>query len=230
MALSPPKILIDGLISWSFSPNVASTYLEFLFKTNLNNLAISLTRSGEFVIQTTEGPVVVDCLAAVGSRGTPVPQRLWKPKLEARADVREAELQHPVFFISSTGTVGVTVDDALSGNFPVLRRRETVAVKGKQSTYIHIGWPCYEDWKSQISLAQPFTVEKFDPKNPRLDKVDPQRGDQMLHEEWKTDGRFFGENLLIIGAINVSAGSWQPIFQLNEHLVNDTVRPSWVKD
>jgi hypothetical protein len=70
-----------------------------------------------------------------------VPQKLWAPSThtDRRNHVQEAELQLPIFFQCSDGTLGLSLEAAASGLCHGLVDAETFAPLGlKSTTHIRI--------------------------------------------------------------------------------------------
>jgi len=164
-----------------------------------------------------------------------VPQTLWAPHtiIDKRQHVTDAELQMPIYFEGLDGTLGLSLEEAASGRCHGLVDAQAFAPLGsKLTTHVRIIWPGYLDYKRQIQVSgeapqrNPITISKFAQHFGRFVDAflrncqpdpgcqDPRRGDWRIGE-----GGIVREDIVIIGAIHVTAGSWMPILQLNRYIL-----------
>ncbi|KAI0060985.1 hypothetical protein BV25DRAFT_1806462 [Artomyces pyxidatus] len=169
----------------------------------------------------------------VGQYGTVIPQRLWIPHsvTDQRQYVAEAQLEMPVFFVHTNGALGVSLVDATAGNCHSLRGfRDVAPIGGKSSTHLRMSWPGYKDWKRQVQtrdetpFRNPITLEKFVRHVGRsVDNFLVQcELDPVQHApNWRIGGPngINRNDIMVIGVVHVSAGSWMPILQLSARFV-----------
>ncbi|KAI9443117.1 hypothetical protein H4582DRAFT_1808592 [Lactarius indigo] len=159
---------------------------------------------------------------------------MWPPTGTGRRQhVEGAELQMPIFFENKDGRLGLSLEASIDRRCHVLRHANYPAPLGrKTTTHIRIVWPGYKNYKRQIPTRdesrahKPITMARFvrlvgravnaflqvreldsgcagDPPNP-----------------WRIGpGSIQCSDIIIIGAIHVSAGSWMPIMQLNRYII-----------
>ncbi|KAI0248869.1 hypothetical protein BJV78DRAFT_1114999, partial [Lactifluus subvellereus] len=148
-----------------------------------------------------------------------VPQTLWLPHsvTDRRQHVLEAELQMPIFFECSNGGLGLSLDDTFNGRFQNLLRAQQFAPLGyKTTTHIRIGWPGYVEFRRQVQIRDetaqrnPVTMSRFALHLAR--SVDA----FLRLYRWRIGqgpDSIMRNDIMIIGAVHVSAGSWMPILQ-----------------
>ncbi|KAI0256033.1 hypothetical protein BJV78DRAFT_1118101, partial [Lactifluus subvellereus] len=168
--------------------------------------------------------------------GTVVPQTLWLPHsvTDRRQHVLEAELQMPIFFEGSNGRLGLPLDDALVGRFHNLLRAQQFAPLGnKTTTHIRIGWPGYVEFRRQVQIRDetgqrnPITISRFALHVARsvdafLRACEPLPAPDPRLYRWRIEqgqDPIRRNDIMIIGAVHVSAGSWMPILQLNRYIL-----------
>ncbi|KAH9986205.1 hypothetical protein BJV74DRAFT_929102 [Russula compacta] len=181
---------------------------------------------------------------SVSSEGGPVvPQIMWSlrsriPDTTGEYGDRPAELHPPIFFECLDGKLGLPLEAAIiPGQCKTLRNALAYAPLGAWSkAYVRITWPGYQRFKRQICIRDPadnpltVTVATFahrvgrsidaflrdckpDPKSPLSDRQLWQIG----------DGGTQRSDIVIIGVVNDSVGSWMPILQLTQRPY-DTLR------
>ncbi|KAI9433284.1 hypothetical protein H4582DRAFT_2082444 [Lactarius indigo] len=171
-------------------------------------------------------------------KGTVVPQTMWFPRSAAdrRLHVEDATLQTPIFFEDKDGGLGLSLGALIDGQCHVLRDADVPAPLGeKTTTHIRIVWPGYQEFKRQVpirdesSTRSPITMARFVGHIGRTvnkflrdcelepGSVDDRR--KIWQELWRIgpDG-IKCNDIIIIGAVHVSAGSWMPIIQLNRYI------------
>ncbi|KAI9441413.1 hypothetical protein H4582DRAFT_2055333 [Lactarius indigo] len=177
----------------------------------------------------------------ITDRGTVVPQRMWFPHSvpDRIRHVVTAQLQMPVFFEGEGRDLCISLTASTDGRCHNLRNASHPMLLGqKPSTYIRIvvsnavvDWPGYKEFKRQAltrehaSTRNPISMAGFTRQIGRtvdaflqvceldLGSVDEQR------DLWQI-GRsgIRGSNIVIIGAVQVSAGSWMSIVQLDRYI------------
>ncbi|KAH9995586.1 hypothetical protein BJV77DRAFT_961023 [Russula vinacea] len=160
--------------------------------------------------------------------GTVIPQARWSPDnaTDYRNHVAAAVLQMPIFFTQKDGILGLSLDDAINGRCQTLRDARMLAqLGGKTTTHIRIAWPGYNEFKRQVQIRDetpaknPITIGKFVHHIGRsmeafLRNLTNQT-QRAGYDRWTIgQGGINPIDIRIIGAIQVSAGSWMPILQL----------------
>jgi hypothetical protein len=162
--------------------------------------------------------------------GTVVPQTLWAPPtdIDRRQHIEKAPLQMPIFLQHTDGRLGVPLDAAVAGRCHSLINAQSSAPLGPlATTYIRILWPGYVGVKRQVQIKDEtpdrntVTLSRFAQhlgrsvdaflRNPQPDTENPV-------PKWGIGGIQPNE-IIIIGAIQVSSGSWMPILQLNRYIL-----------
>ncbi|KAH9178388.1 hypothetical protein EDB89DRAFT_1171294 [Lactarius sanguifluus] len=159
---------------------------------------------------------------------------MWSPQNapDRRRLVVAAYLQMPVFFSSEGWTLGISLAASATGRCHDIRDANHPAPLGqKSSTYIRIIWPGYKEFKRQIPTREPTgthdsisiagfvrhigrTVEAF----LQVCELDPGSVDDQ-RELWRIGPTGIqGSDIVIIGAVHVSTGSWMPILQLGRYI------------
>jgi hypothetical protein len=242
-------LLVDGYISQCFNSRAAEQYFFRLLKRDTipmyNVLSFLGTEGRFFVIDSVPSHIpilpspelngVLD--RSLVAMGTAVPQTMWAPSAAAdRTQLAgEAELQMPVFFEGADGQLGIPLELAAAGRCHSLTDAQRSAPLGpsqKPVTDIRIRWLGYKEFKCQIPICDetrernPITIAKIahhigrsvdaflktcqpDPECP-----DPRRS------RWRIgQGGIEGSDIMIIGMVQVSAGSWMPIMQLTRYIL-----------
>ncbi|KAH9967291.1 hypothetical protein BC827DRAFT_1123712 [Russula dissimulans] len=229
--------LTFGYISHSFTPLLAEVQVANLYKVDPGQItAYYQERSGAYLVFTQPSyysppSVVVQGQPAwildykVRSGGTVVPQHLWSPQGQGdwRRYVEQADFHMPVFFINANGALGVPLVNAAAGQMSLYGANQLAPLGDRTTTKIRIGWPGYHPSESQVQLRDqtparnPITLE-------RLVKHVASRVRQFLIVSLfiPIGGRHgnitFGE-VMLIGVVQVSAGSWMPILQLTSRVI-----------
>ncbi|KAH9998491.1 hypothetical protein BJV74DRAFT_202392 [Russula compacta] len=243
----PRSLLVDGYISQSFTPRVAERYFFSLLKNNIISLCSPSYipgRESAFFLVPSVPPHIMSQFAGQPSwvidhgvvyKGTIVPQTLWVPQTgtDRRHHVDEAELQLPIFFEGLDGRLGLSLEAAAQGRCQGLLNAQSFAPLGlKSTTHIRIMWPGYVDFKRQVQIRDetghhnPITISRFAHHIGRsvvafLRNCQPDPGcTHPRHSAWGIGaGGIQGSDIIIIGAVHVSAGSWMPILQLNRYVL-----------
>jgi len=167
----------------------------------------------------------------VRPRGTVVPQQLWSPQGQGdwRRYVEKADFHMPVFFNNVDGSLGVPLN-AAAGQMSLYGANQLAPLGDKTTTKIRIGWPGYQPAESQVQLRDqtparsPITLD-------RLVRHLCGRVRQFLSDcehvpvqghphKWTVGhGNITFSEVILIGVVQVSAGSWMPILQLMSRVV-----------
>ncbi|KAH9955296.1 hypothetical protein BC827DRAFT_1141698 [Russula dissimulans] len=227
-----------------FGPEDVGSYLPRILRVETQPLRLNVSHEWPQVFFITS-PVVQNarpCLSingqpawlldyAIQPVGTVVPQMIWSPRLFSGSQ-RSANLllRMPIFFAQTDRVnIGLPLVQAVAGDCKTLLNAGAAAPVGDCSTtYIRINWPGYPEWTTQIMIKDQtsehntISLEKF---ARRLASV----VSRFMNEAQKTHcrepnwlvgiGGITVEQVILIGAIHVSQGSWQPILQLNRYVV-----------
>jgi hypothetical protein len=241
-------LLVDGYISQTFRSRAAEQYFLNLLKlTAIPTHATSpiTWREGYFFFVYSVPPHVPRSLnpparwaidRCIVDGGTIVPQTMWSPgsPVARRLNVEKALLQMPIFFEDKNGILGLSLGASIDDGCHVLRDANDPAPLGPKTTaHIRILWPGYKDYKRQIPIRDesvarnPITMAKFVRHVGRtvdtflqVCEVDSECNDER-REQWQIrpgPGGIQGSDIIIIGAVHISAGSWMPIMQLNRYI------------
>ncbi|KAH9025338.1 hypothetical protein EDB84DRAFT_1273527, partial [Lactarius hengduanensis] len=154
---------------------------------------------------------------------TVVPQTMWPPYTitDRKQHVTNAVLQMPIFFEGIIdGRLGLPLEAAAAGRCHSLRNAQGFAPLGHRSTtHIRI-WPGYKDFKRQVQIRDqtsehnPITISRFAHHIGR--SVD---AFLKVSQRWQIGlSGILRSNIIVIGAVHVSTGSWMPILQLNRYI------------
>ncbi|KAI0287075.1 hypothetical protein BC826DRAFT_889085, partial [Russula brevipes] len=166
----------------------------------------------------------------VRDTGSVIPQQIWHPRKlsDTQRYVHHEQLRPPIFFVHRSGAdLGIPLTEAAAGNCMHLRGADQVASVGTSThTQIRINWCGYRylEWSDQImTQKQPparetISLEKFAKyvagkvlKFMDIAKSHSYEGDQR----WLIgDHHITPRNIILIGVVQVSQGSWMPILQL----------------
>ncbi|KAF8269747.1 hypothetical protein EI94DRAFT_1699329 [Lactarius quietus] len=242
---SVQTLLVDGYISQTFRSRTTEQYLLNLLKSpSLSPYTPSSfpSREGNFFFlhsvpphiptQHTNPPGRWLLDRGVVTKGTVVPQTMWSP--HAIIDKRQqVDLQLPIFFEGPDGRLGITLEAAAAGQCYALRDANYPAQLGEKTTAnLRIAWPGYKEFKRQIqardetSAHNPINVALFAHQIGRIvdaflqvRELDHGSSDERRGQWQIGPGGIQREDVVIIGAINDSAGSWMPIMQLNRYII-----------
>ncbi|KAI9447192.1 hypothetical protein BJY52DRAFT_364343 [Lactarius psammicola] len=166
--------------------------------------------------------------------GTVVPQRRWTPtdEVDIRRHVEDAVLQLPIFFVNRDGSPGFWLPDILQGRDHDLHDANSFApLGGRTTTHVRINWPGCGPWRRQIAIRDetrarnPITIARFMRHvGTSVDKFFRDcvsNGDVATDPRWQIgmNGGIMQEQVKVIGAIHISAGSWMPIIQLTRYVI-----------
>ncbi|KAI9432259.1 hypothetical protein H4582DRAFT_2083754 [Lactarius indigo] len=171
--------------------------------------------------------------SAIENGGTVVPQRKWTPPYENQR-YAHVPLNKPIFFVhNDRENLGLRIVTAAERDcMTLLDVGKPAPVGDASSTFIRINWPGYPGgWSSQIMVRDPtpahntITVEKFAKRIAStvcrfLDVPSRIHGDEA---SWRIGpGGITKDQVILLGVVHVSFGSWQPILQLDHHVIEDT--------
>ncbi|KAH9954548.1 hypothetical protein BC827DRAFT_1143511 [Russula dissimulans] len=165
--------------------------------------------------------------------GPVIPQQIWAPRKpsDAQRYVYHEQLHPPIFFVHKDGEgLGLPLTDAAAGNCMHLRGAEQAARVGTTThAQIRINW-CgylYLEWSDQIMIQkqspakETISLEKFAKyvagkvlkfmEHARNTAYDNDRDQRWIIGDYHITPR----NVVLIGVVQVSQGSWMPILQLN---------------
>ncbi|KAH8998669.1 hypothetical protein EDB92DRAFT_1198774 [Lactarius akahatsu] len=238
-------LLIDGYLSQTFQSRAAEQYfLNLLKRTSIpSDATLSYTMEGYFCVHSvpphipTRFPNLPDRWLldrGIVNSGTVVPQTMWSPRTAAdkRQHVEEAELQMPIFFEAKDGRLGLSLGASIGGKCHGLRDAGVPAPLGqKTTTHIRIVWLGYKMYKRQIPTRDesrahnPITMARFVRLVGRtvdaffrVCELDSGCTDDR-RKLWRIGpGGIQRNDIIIVGAVHVSAGTWVPIMQLNRYI------------
>jgi len=244
---TPNDIFVDGFLAHMFSPQDAHIFFALLLKVPnfLQHYRISYSQGGWYMMpyapffqQPSPGfpiqnvPFLLDFSIRM-TEGTVVPQRRWTPAddVDFRRHVQGARLQLPVFFVNRRGGIGFGLPEILDGrDRDLLNGDGDAPLGGKTTAFIRINWPGYDDWKRQIpcrdetQARKPITLARF--MKHVGNSVDRFMNQCMVCGRHVGDPKWaIGMNgvvkgqVKIIGAVHVSAGTWQPMIQLTRYVI-----------
>lgn len=238
-------LLVDGYISQTFQSRSAEQYcLNLLKSTSVppHTPTFFPAREGYFFLlhsvpshiptqhSSPPGRWLLD--RGVVNRGTVVPQAMFSAHT-AFDKRQQVDLQLPIFFEGSDGRLGISLEASAAGQCYALREASYPTQLGeKTTTNIRIAWPGYKEFKRPIqardetSAHNPINVALFAHQIGRtvdaflqMREVDHASSDER-REQWQIGpGGIRREDVVIIGAINDSAGSWMPIMQLCRYVI-----------
>jgi len=238
-------LLVDGYISQTVRSRAAEQYFLNLLKTTSvpphTPLSYPAREGNFFFLHSVPSHIPAQHSSPPGrwlldrgvlARGTVVPQTLWSA--HTAIDKRQqVDLQMPIFFEGSDGRLGITLEAAAAGQCYTLRDATYPAQLGeKTKANLRIVWPGYKEFKREIlardetSTHHPINVALFAHQIGRTvdafiqtHELDHGSSDER-REQWQIGpGGIRREEVVIIGAINDSAGSWMPIMQLSRYII-----------
>ncbi len=232
----------EGFLTKMFGRRDAAFFIGTLFKVNSRNLYLVGNMPEYLSGLMVQSPSNLDARAdAIRPDNQPlwlldmiaqpmyqvVPQKMWTPPNQSdwHRYVEQASLHLPVFFIQNDGAAGLPLVRALAGDTASLRGANMPApLGGGHSTQIRIAWPGYDSWERQIQIRDQ-TRQRNEITLERFAKVVSGVVDRFLTDASSTatpDGPWrvghagiTRDNVFIVGAVQVSAGGWMPILQVN---------------
>ncbi|KAI9447191.1 hypothetical protein BJY52DRAFT_1127570 [Lactarius psammicola] len=234
-------VRVDGFVARTFASEDANNYLMLLLRTPPSQCSLGYSgivyHQGAWyimhdvnLVQGTSPGVPLQTTPLLDRSisetcGTVVPQRRWTPvnEVDVRQHVVGAVLQLPIFFVNHNGSLGFWLPDILRGcNHDLYHANSFAPLGSRTTTHIRINWPGCRHWKRQMATrdethaGNPITLARFmrhvGTSVDKFIRVDPR---------WKIGGRggIMPEEVKVIGAIHVSAGSWMPIIQLTRYVI-----------
>ncbi|KAI0058988.1 hypothetical protein BV25DRAFT_1829544 [Artomyces pyxidatus] len=243
----PPPVRVDisthGFIPQTFGSSATPSYWASILKTSVDalrpvyhndscphwSLPPPVGQPGTVLAR--DGPSL-DYLPSFNTRGPVVPQTLWRPIYPR---TRELHVDHsplclPIFFIQQDAEgVGIPVLEALRKKTHTLRDSYSpVELGGKTTTQLRIRWSGYPESHRQLQIRDetqdrnPIALGRlathvaksmqrfFDAPGVPDSKADPR---------WRVGaGGIQLQDVILIGVVHTSAGTWQPILQLSRSL------------
>lgn len=236
---------IDGNIAQMFGPQGAAMYFARLLHVDPRTIRAMTLPEWPFAFLICSPPVsqsrhftvirghrawLLDC--AIRNVGTVVQQRIWAPQNEAQRHAH-VPLNMPIFFVHNDkvnlGLPIVSPPATRDFDFMTLLGAGTPAPVGDCSTtFIRINWPGYSEWSSQIMTKDQtpahntITVERFARRVASavcrfMDEASRLHGGEA---RWRIGPNgITKDHVILIGAVHISQGSWQPILQLNRYVI-----------
>ncbi|KAI9454399.1 hypothetical protein BJY52DRAFT_1122801, partial [Lactarius psammicola] len=218
-------LLIDGYIAHTFHSRRAEQYFLGLLKSDSIPPIKTLSypgREGHFFLTPDPSSRLLD--RAVVNSGSVVPQEMWPLRNvhDMKRYVVQVSLRMPIFFEGVDGRLGLSLEAAAAGRCNGLRSAQEFAPLGYSPTiYIRIVWPSYKDFKRQVQIhdetrdRNPITISRFAHHiGQSVDAFFKVRPSDLLRTT-----PVLSSDVIVIGAINTSAGSWMPILQLGRYIV-----------
>jgi len=247
--MANPHLLIDGYLAKMFSPRGAEEYHTSLLRrepqliqwhANGNVLAsphIVFTAPPPG-LESDEPEHVWTIDLPTRDTGPVIPQQIWTPRKPSDTQRyvynEQLELHPPVFFVHRDDEgLGLPVTEAAAGNCMHLRGAEQAARVGSSThAQIRINWRGYPEWDDQIMTQktpakETISVEKFAKyvagkvvKFMKEQAAKTSAYDPKSDQRWRIgDDHITPRNVILIGVVQVSQGSWMPILQLNSGFV-----------
>ncbi|KAH8995949.1 hypothetical protein EDB92DRAFT_1967189 [Lactarius akahatsu] len=193
-----------------------------------STLSNAMEGSGSNTTEVTE--YTARLLSTIEHRGTVVSQRKWRPQNEA-LNHSPVPLMMPIHFVHNDRVnLGLPIVLVATHRCMTLLDAGNPAPVGDCSTiFIRINWPGYGEWSSQKIMTRDqtpahntITVEKFAKHVASavcrfMDEQLRVYGGEALWRIWP--GGITKDHVILIGVVHVSQGSWQPILQLNRHII-----------
>jgi len=227
-----PSLLVDGYISHSFGPKSAEWHFSHILKGNAISASYRVgPEGGSFVVNfPNQSPRVLD--RRVLSIGTVVPQVSWIPHTvtDRSQHVQDAQLQMPIFFLHTDGRLGLTLEAAVGGQCHTLLDSQRSAPLGPQNTtHIRIGWRGYREFNRQVQIRDDETPQRNTVTLSKFAQLVGRSVDAFLKNgevdfenpvpQWRIGERGIQPNeIMVIGAIQVSSGGWMPLMQLTRYI------------
>ncbi|KZV62479.1 hypothetical protein PENSPDRAFT_247579 [Peniophora sp. CONT] len=229
-------LTVDGYIAYTFGPQHAHYYLSYLLGVNATTLQPLFWGNRFLIAHPAVTHVTPHCNSSDGrplwlidykaevNRGAVVPQKLFIPAGEDNR-VRHAinaQLQLPIFFVHADGRVGITVPEAVAGHSTnLVGAHQFASLGGRSTTHFCLNWPGYAEYKKQVEIQdahhRQITVSRLTRRiGSFIDSFIQTNCNVYNASQWRVgNGAIIRDHIMIIGLIQVSAGTWQPIIQLN---------------
>ncbi|KAI0051032.1 hypothetical protein FA95DRAFT_423466 [Auriscalpium vulgare] len=232
---SYPDFFMQGYVPQTFGTSVACTFWASVLKVHVDPPLFSPSPCPHWALPPSSvanntlhpSPAVLDYVVD-STRGPVVPQALWQPLYSRIRElhVGQSPLCRPIFFVRQNGTaVGISLTEALGKRSHNLRDSYTpVDLGGKTTTQLRILWRGYPESRRQLQIKDetrnrnPITLGKLAThvgKSVQRFMDDPGAPEADFDRQWMVgDGGVKPENVILIGVVHTSAGTWQPILQL----------------
>ncbi|KAI0260358.1 hypothetical protein BC834DRAFT_548904 [Gloeopeniophorella convolvens] len=241
-------ILVDGFIAQAFAPAEADHYFTLLRESREASIASRSSQYWDMCYSDNAWHIRINPSQDAGrssaskqympwslldyhirlSEGTVVRQRRsWDRGVWPLSSVA---VQSPVFFVSQEGILGYRLSDIISHGTDRSRLRggdEIVSLSEGGTMYVRICWPGCRDWHCQVSTGWPTTLAHFmyligisvssfisDPGQ----VTEPELASTWGIVSMDPNDSLHPDDVKIVGAIQVSTHSWQPIIQLERYV------------
>ncbi|KAH9955295.1 hypothetical protein BC827DRAFT_1158308 [Russula dissimulans] len=230
-------LLIDGYLAQTFGPRDAESYFVRLLRVDARLLRPTVPQEcpHAFVITSPAVRSIPPSLSingqpawlldyAIRQVGTVVPQRPWTPGYPPNSQRYTTSMKMPIFFIHKDRiNLGLPLIQAVAGDCEMLLGASAAAPLGNcSSMYIRINWPGYNEWATQIMTRDQTSAHNTIVLQRFVERVARAEAQQVHGQDpnWRISiGEVTKEQVILIGAVQVSQGSWQPILQLNCYVV-----------
>ncbi|KAI0034442.1 hypothetical protein K488DRAFT_69115 [Vararia minispora EC-137] len=230
-----PLYLSRGYVSHMFGPSASRTFWASVLKVLPENIQPQANNTSSFWSIASHdlsagpqnaGRLLDYNIGAEYVNGPVVPQRLWQPLYRRIREVLvdNSRLCMPIFFVmQDSGQVGLSLADALAKkHYLLLGHNHPVDLGGKVTTHIRILWRGYSEYKRQIQIQ-----DQTRDRNPiTLGRLVEHVSEDEYDVQWRVgpDGVKV-EDVVLVGVLHTSAGTWQPILRLNRKLPNPPPQP-----
>jgi len=230
----------EGFLTRMFGRRDAAFFIQSLFKVDVRDVHLVGNVPGWHNALMTRTPSIHDTqVDAIDPNHRPlwlldiippamyqvVPQQIWSPPNQSdwRRYVEQANLRMPVFFIQNDGTIGLPLARAITGDRALRGADMPAPLGGGHSTQIRVAWPGYESWERQIQIRDQtrqrnvITLERFVKLVAGVvDRFITGASSTVVPDgPWRVGhGGINRNNIVIVGAVQVSAGGWMPILQV----------------
>lgn len=233
MASHSPHLLVDGYIATMFGPRDAPAYHSYLLGRGSGPLREYrdpryprlFLAAPPYIpgLDPHTPPWVID--QVIRATGTVVPQQRWVPR-----NLQYESLRPPIFFVQRNGELGLRLDQAAGGNCMSLQGASQPAPLGEASSthaQIRINWRGYSSWDAQIMIRTQTQEQEIMPlerfvrhvakkvQNFMREAAGRQPNNNDEPRWYIRPGGITPDDVVLIGVVHVSQGSWMPILQLN---------------
>ncbi|KAH8983971.1 hypothetical protein EDB86DRAFT_2811101, partial [Lactarius hatsudake] len=215
-------LFVDGYISRTFQCRQAEQYFLDLLKSNsipqVENVFYPGREGSFFLVGHSTYSRLLDRTIAV--TGTVVPQTIWSPHTITDRMQHVTNLQMPIFFESVDGRPGLSLDAATNGRFSGLRNAQEFAPLGHMwTTHIRIAWPGYQVVKRQVPIRDETSAHNLITISRFAHHIGRSVDAFLRASQWQIGpSGIQRSDIIVIGAVHVTAGSWMPILQLNRYI------------
>ncbi|KZV72759.1 hypothetical protein PENSPDRAFT_649518 [Peniophora sp. CONT] len=231
---SSSVLTVDGYIAWTFRPPHTHYYLSYLLGVNATTLQPLFWGNKLLVAHPAVGHVVPHCNSSDGrplwlidykaevSRGSIVPQTLFIPSGENDRVKINIQLQLPIFFVHGDGRVGISLPEAVAGHpTSLVGAHQSAPLGGRSTTHLYLSWPGYAAYRKQVEIQdahhRQITISRLVRRIGSFIDAFIQANSTVYNaSQWRVgEGAIIRDHIIINGLVQVSAGTWQPIVQLN---------------